>query len=125
MAQTIVTSQAPGAIGPYSQGMKAGSFVFTSGQLPINMKTGALETDDIQAATRYCLENIRAILETAGLSLSRVVKITVFMTNLGDFSAMNEAFAPFFPGNPPARSCVQVAALPKSAAIEIEAVACS
>jgi len=119
----ISTQRAPGAIGPYSQGVSAGDWVFTSGQLPVDMRTGELETADISLATRYALENVRAILLEAGLDLSNVVKTTVFLTDLADFSAVNTAYAAFFAEAPPARSCVQVAALPKGARIEIEAVA--
>jgi len=121
--QIIATQQAPGAIGPYSQGIAAGSLVFTSGQLPIDMRTGELEAADIALATRYALENVRAILQAAGLGLAQVIKTTVFLTDLADFAAVNQAYADFFPQDPPARSCVQVAALPKGARIEIEAVA--
>lgn len=121
--QIIATGQAPGAIGPYAQGIAVGDFVFTSGQLPIDMRTGELETADIALATRYALENVRAVLRAGGLDLAQVVKTTVFLADLADFAAVNQAYAEFFPENPPARSCVQVAALPKGAGIEIEAVA--
>ena len=121
--QVVATSKAPGAIGPYSQGIDAGNLVFTSGQLPIDMRTGEMETTDIALATRYALENVRAILQAAGLDLAQVVKTTVFLTDLADFVAVNQAYASFFPQNPPARSCIEVAALPKGARIEIEAVA--
>jgi 2-iminobutanoate/2-iminopropanoate deaminase len=121
--QVIATPHAPGAIGPYSQGIDAGGLVFTSGQLPIDMRTGALETSDIAAATRFALENVAAILQAAGLGMAQVVKTTVFLTDLADFAVVNEAYAAFFEGEPPARSCVQVAALPKGARVEIEAVA--
>jgi 2-iminobutanoate/2-iminopropanoate deaminase len=123
--KTIATAKAPGAIGPYSQGVIAGNLVFTSGQLPINTATGALETEDIRRAARYSLENCRAVLEAAGAALSNVAKTTVFLTNMADFGAFNEAYAAFFAGigDPPARSCVQVSALPKGAKIEIEMIA--
>lgn len=123
MKNTIVTEKAPKAIGPYSQGIDAGSFVFTSGQLPVDMASGALEKDDIKKAARNSLENCKAILEQAGLSLKNVVKTTVFMVDLSEFAAMNEVYGAYFPENPPARSCVQVAALPLGAKIEIEVVA--
>ncbi|MCL2812520.1 MAG: RidA family protein [Clostridia bacterium] len=119
----IATEHAPGAIGPYAQGIAIGNLVFTSGQLPIDMRTGELESADIALATRYALENVCAILVAAGLELSQVVKVTVFLTDLADFAAVNQAYAEFFAQDPPARSCVQVAALPKGARIEIEAVA--
>ena len=121
--QIVATGQAPGAIGPYSQGIAVGNLVFTSGQLPIDMRTGELETADISLATRYALQNVGAILRAAGLDFAQVVKTTVFLTDLADFAAVNQAYAEFFAQDPPARSCVQVAALPKGARIEIEAVA--
>ncbi|GHV83456.1 reactive intermediate/imine deaminase [Spirochaetia bacterium] len=123
MKNLINTKKAPAAIGPYSQGIETDSFVFTSGQLPINNETGELETADIKRAAKYSIENCKAILEAAGLSLGNVVKTTVFMTDLADFTAMNEVYNSYFPVNPPARSCVQVAALPKGAKIEIETLA--
>ncbi|MDR2021426.1 MAG: Rid family detoxifying hydrolase [Treponema sp.] len=123
MKNVIVTKKAPKAIGPYSQGIDAGSFVFTSGQLPVDMAVNALEKDDIKKAAKNSLENCKAILEQAGLSLKDVVKTTVFMVDLSEFTAMNEVYASYFPENPPARSCVQVAALPLGAKIEIELIA--
>lgn len=119
----IHTNNAPAAVGPYSQGRAFGNMLITSGQLPVDMRTGALETGDIAAATRCCLENVAAILAAGGMTLGDVVKTTVFLTDLNDFAAMNAEYARFFPGEPPARSCVQVAALPKGAHIEIEAMA--
>ncbi len=121
--QPIATDRAPGAIGPYSQGIAIGDFVFTSGQLPIDMHSGELETADIGKAARYAMENVSAILAQAGLTTANIVKTTVFLTDLADFSAVNEVYATFFAAEPPARSCVQVAALPKGARIEIEAIA--
>jgi 2-iminobutanoate/2-iminopropanoate deaminase len=123
MSKVIETKKAPGAIGPYSQGIDAGTLVFTSGQLPINMASGELETADIKQATKNSLDNCKAILEAASSSLDKAVKTTVFLTDLADFAAVNEVYAAYFPGNPPARSCVQVAALPKGAKIEIEVIA--
>jgi 2-iminobutanoate/2-iminopropanoate deaminase len=123
MKNTIVTEKAPTAIGPYSQGIDTGSFVFTSGQLPVDMASGELEKADIKKAAKNSLENCKAILEHAGLSLKNVVKTTVFMADLSEFTAMNEVYASYFPENPPARSCVQVAALPLGAKIEIEVIA--
>ncbi|CDX04262.1 endoribonuclease L-PSP [Desulfitobacterium sp. LBE] len=116
------TDKAPAAIGPYSQGIKAGNLVFTSGQLPLNPLTGELETD-IRQATRQSLENVKNILESAGTSLGKVVKVVVFLRDMNDFAAMNEIYGTFFTTNPPARSAVQVARLPKDAIIEIEAIA--
>lgn len=119
----ISTKNAPGAIGPYSQGVSIGDMVFTSGQLPINPLDGKLIVDDIKAATAQCLENVKAILDQAGTSLDKVIKSTVFLKSLDDFSAMNEVYATYFKENCPARSCVQVAKLPLDAAVEIEVIA--
>lgn len=102
------TDKAPAAIGPYSQGIKAGNLVFTSGQLPLNPLTGELETD-IRKATHQSLENVKNILESAGTSLGKVVKVVVFLRDMNDFAAMNEIYGTFFTTNPPARSAVQVA----------------
>jgi len=121
--KVISTEKAPAAIGPYSQGILANGFVYVSGCLPIDMKTGELSTGDIAEQTRCSLRNVAAILEASGSSLDKVVKTTVFVTNLANFGAVNGAYAEFFPGEAPARACVQVAALPKNAEIEIEAVA--
>ncbi|MDR0908605.1 MAG: RidA family protein [Spirochaetaceae bacterium] len=123
MKTCINTEKAPAAIGPYSQGVSATPFVWTSGQLPIDMKTGELEIRDIKKATKNSIENCRSVLEAAGLGLANVVKTTVFMTNLNDFAAMNAVYSEYFAENAPARSCVQVAALPKGAPIEIEMIA--
>ena len=124
MERTVVsTTNAPQAIGPYSQAVAAGSFVFVSGQLPIDPATGALLEGDIGAMTRQIFANLAAVLTAAGSSLERVVKVTVFLADLNDFQAMNAAYAEFFPAAPPARSTVQVARLPRDARIEIEAIA--
>ncbi len=123
MREIVSTSKAPGAIGPYSQGIKAGGFIFTSGQLPIDVSSGALEIDDIEKATKYCLENVKAIIEEAGSSMDKVVKVLIFLKDMNDFSKVNEVYGNFFKENPPARSCVEVACLPKNVKIEIEAVA--
>lgn len=120
--KSIVTSKAPAAIGPYSQGKDTSNFVFTSGQLPINMETGNMETE-IKAATKASLENVKSILEEAGLTMADVVKTTVFISDMENFGEMNEVYATFFGENAPARSCVQVARLPKDALVEIEAIA--
>jgi 2-iminobutanoate/2-iminopropanoate deaminase len=119
----IATDKAPGAVGPYSQGIAAGGFIFTAGQVPIDPATGKVEAETIEEQTRQSLMNIRAVLHAAGSGLDRVVKMTVFMTDLGQFQAMNAVYAEFFPADPPARSAVQVAALPLGVQIEIEAVA--
>ncbi len=117
------TSGAPRAIGPYSQAVKAGGFIFTSGQIALDPATGAVAGGDVQAQTRRALLNLKAVLEAAGSSMARAVKTTVFLKNMGDFAAMNQVYAEFFPDAPPARSTVEVARLPKDALVEIEAVA--
>lgn len=120
--EVINTKNAPGAIGPYSQGIIVGDFVYTSGQIPINPATGVMETD-IKIATKQSMENVKAILEAAGTSLENVVKTSIFLKDLNDFAVVNEIYGTYFTENPPARSCVQVAKLPKDAVIEIEAIA--
>ena len=120
--EIIHTNNAPGAIGPYSQGIIVGDFVYTSGQIPINPATGVMESD-IKLATKQSMENIKAILEEAGTSLENVVKTSIFLKDLNDFAAVNEVYGTYITENPPARSCVQVAKLPKDAVIEIEAIA--
>ena len=123
MKNIISTANAPAAIGPYSQAIDLGNIVITSGQLPIDPATGALETGSIGDQTRRSMENIIAILAEAGCTLQDVVKTTIFLRDLNDFAAVNEAYAAYFPANPPARACVQVARLPKDANVEIEAIA--
>ena len=123
MKEAIHTAQAPAAIGPYSQAIRANGFVFVSGQLPVDPATGSFAGADVTAQTRQSLQNIQSILAEAGLSMDAVVKTTVFLQNMGDFAAMNEVYAAFFTGACPARAAVQVAALPKGALVEIEAIA--
>ena len=123
MKERIATEQAPAAIGPYSQGIRTAGLVVTSGQLPIDPATGAFAGTDIAAQTRQSLKNVQAVLEAAGSSLDKVLKTTVFLKDMGDFAAMNEVYASFFPGEAPARSAVEVARLPKDALVEIEALA--
>ena len=118
----IDTKNAPGAIGPYSQGMIVGNLVYTSSQLPIDMATGEL-VQDVKLATKASLDNVKAILEEAGTSMDKIFKTTVFVKDLNDFNAVNEVYATYFKSNPPARSCVQVAKLPKDAVVEIEVIA--
>lgn len=120
--EVINTNNAPEAIGPYSQVVIVGDFVYTSGQIPLNPATGELVTD-IKLATKQSMENIKAILEEAGSSLNNVVKTSIFLKDLNDFEAVNEVYGTYFIENKPARSCVQVAKLPKDAVIEIEAIA--
>lgn len=122
--EVINTKNAPGAIGPYSQGIKAGNTVYVSGQLPVNPETGKLYTgNDIQEETRISLQNVKAILEAAGATLNDVVKCTVFIKNMDQFGLINEEYAKFFTDNKPARACIEVAKLPKNANVEIEAIA--
>lgn len=125
MKKVLATSNAPAAIGPYSQGIQAGNMVFVSGQLPIDPATGAFAGDDIAAQTRQSLTNIKNILASGGLTMADVVKTTVLLQNIGDFAAMNEVYATFFEGDCPARAAFEVAALPKGALVEIEAIACA
>ena len=122
--RTVVTSpDAPAALGPYSQAIAAGSLVFCSGQVPIDPRTGELVTGDIHAQTQQALQNLKAVLGAYGLEPADIVKTTVFMTDLSRFTEMNAVYATFFRENFPARSTVQVAALPKGAQVEIEAIA--
>ena len=120
----VSTPAAPAAIGPYSQGITAtGTAVYVSGQLPIDPATGAFPGEDITSQTRQSIENIKAVLAAAGYELSDVVKTTVFLTDMGAFAAVNAVYAKYFEGDCPARSAVQVGALPKGALVEIEAIA--
>ena len=123
--QTIQTDRAPAAIGPYSQGVKttAGELLFTAGQIAMDPETGEIVVGDINEQTRRVLENLKAVIEAGGSSLANVVKVTVFLKDMNDFAAMNEVYAEYFGENPPARSAVQVACLPKDVGIEIECVA--
>jgi 2-iminobutanoate/2-iminopropanoate deaminase len=121
--QQINTEKAPAAIGPYSQAIEANGFVFASGQLPIDPATGAFPAGGIKEQTRQSILNAQAILAAAGLSLSNVVKTTVFLADMGDFAAMNEVYASFFTSPFPARSAVAVKTLPKDALVEIECIA--
>ena len=123
MKQVIQTAAAPKAIGPYSQAIKAGNFIFVSGQLPLDAKTGAMAGSDIATQTEKALENLRAILDAEGYGLADVVKTTVYLKNIQGFAAMNEVYARFFTGDCPARAAFEVARLPKDALVEIEAVA--
>ncbi len=121
--QQISTNNAPAAIGPYSQGIEGNGAIYVSGQLPIDPKTGAFAGDDIKSQTKQSLENVKAILAEAGLTLDDVVKTTVLLEDIADFGAMNEVYSTYFTGICPARSAFQVVALPKGAKVEIEAVA--
>ncbi len=123
MNQAVSTSAAPAAIGPYSQAVKAGNTLYISGQLPIDPSTGAFPSQEITAQTEASLKNIGAILKEAGMDYKNVVKTTVLLKDIADFAAMNEVYAKFFSEPFPARAAFQVAALPKDALVEIEAVA--
>lgn len=123
MRNIVHTDKAPAAIGPYAQANRLGNLVITSGQLPIDMATGAFP-QGIEAQTEASLRNVQAILEAAGSSMDKVIKTTVFLKDMGDFAAMNQVYAKFFPaGVYPSRSAVEVARLPKDALVEIEAIA--
>ena len=119
----IQTEKAPRAIGPYSQALQAGPFVFVSGQIPIDPSTGELVGGEIRQQARRALENIKNILESQELAMEQVVKTTLFLKDMGNFSHVNEVYATYFPSDPPARSTVEVARLPRDVDIEIEAIA--
>jgi 2-iminobutanoate/2-iminopropanoate deaminase len=119
----IATPDAPKAVGPYSQAVAVGNFLFCSGQIPLDPVTGELLKEDVTAQTTLVLENLRAVLAANGMTFAHVVKTTVFLIDLADFAAMNGVYASYFPSQQPARSTIQVAALPKAARVEIEAIA--
>jgi len=121
--KVVMSSDAPAAVGPYSQAVVAGGLIFVSGQLPIDPATGAFPSEDIKELTRQSMKNLGAILKEAGTSMDKVVKTTIYLKDLADFAAVNEVYASFFKGSYPARSCFEVAGLPKGAKVEIEAIA--
>lgn len=121
--EIITAANAPQPIGPYSAGVRAGNFIFTAGQIGINPQTGEIVSGGVEAETRQVMENIRNILEGAGSSLEAIVKTTVFLRDMNDFTLMNAVYSEFFSAEPPARTTVQVAGLPKGVAVEIEALA--
>jgi 2-iminobutanoate/2-iminopropanoate deaminase len=121
--QVITTADAPAAIGPYSQAIRVGNLVFTSGQIPLHPQTGDIVGETAAEQARQVLQNLQAVLQAAGASLQNVVKTTIFLTDLSQFAAVNAVYAEFFPENLPARSTVQVAALPRGVQVEIEAIA--
>ena len=121
--QVIATDEAPKAIGPYSQAIASGDLVFTSGQIPLDPETQEMVKGDIRAQAERVMENLRGVLQAAGTSFGQVVKTTIFLADLADFAAVNEVYGKRFTGSPPARSTVQVAALPKGARVEIEMIA--
>jgi len=123
MRYPVDSNEAPKAIGPYSQGIKAGGFVFVSGQVALDPKTGEMVGDDVAAQTDRVLQNLRAVVEAAGSDLDRVVKTTVYLRSMADFAAMNEVYKRYFKNEPPARATVAVAGLPKDALVEIDLIA--
>lgn len=123
MRDVISTSEAPKAIGPYSQAIKASGFIFVSGQIALDPVTNTLVTGDVALQTERVLQNLRGILSAAGSSLDRVVRSTVFLKNMNDFAAMNQVYGNYFPSAPPARSTVEVARLPKEVLVEIDVIA--
>ena len=125
MKKIIATSDAPAAIGPYSQAIRSGNLIFCSGQIPLEPKSGQIVSDDIGDQTRRVLDNISGLLKSEGLSLADVAKTTIFLTDLGNFQIVNEIYGSYFNNQPPARSTVQISALPKGARVEIEVIACA
>ena len=123
MKKPIFTSEAPAAIGPYSQAMRSGRLLFCSGQIPLDPKSGEIVSSDIAAQTRRVMDNIAGLLRAEGLTFDHIVKTTIFLTSLGDFQTVNEIYGSYFKQDPPARSTVEVSALPKGANVEIEAIA--
>lgn len=121
--ETIATENAPKALGPYSQALKAGGFIYCSGQIPINPATNTIEAVTIEDQTRQAITNLKNVLEKAGSSLAKVVKTTVFIKDMNDFAALNAVYAEMFGATKPARSCVEVARLPKDVKVEIECIA--
>jgi 2-iminobutanoate/2-iminopropanoate deaminase len=123
MNNSIFTGEAPAAIGPYSQAVRSGNFLFCSGQIPLDPTSGQIVSGDIAIQTRRVMDNIAAILRAGGVTFDNVVKTTIFLTNLGDFQIVNETYGSYFKQDPPARSTVQVSALPRGANVEIEVIA--
>ena len=123
MKKIISTTEAPSAIGPYSQAVRAGSMIFCAGQVPLDPKTGQIVSEDISEQTRRVLDNLSAVLKAEQLTMASIVKTTVFLADFGDFPKMNEVYATYFTETPPARSTVGVSTLPKNARVEIEAIA--
>jgi len=123
MKKIVSTTEAPAAVGPYSQAVRVGPMLFTAGQIPLDPKSGQIVSQDVGEQTRRVLDNLTAVLKAENMDFSNIVKTTVFMTNLGDFQTMNEIYASYFTDQPPARSTVQVSALHKGAQVEIEVIA--
>ena len=125
MKRIVSTTDAPAAVGPYSQAVRVGQFVFTAGQIPLDPKTGVIVSEDISEQARRVLDNLTAVLKAENLTFSHIVKTTIFLTDMADFQAVNEVYATYFSDIPPARSTVAVSALPKGARVEIECIAVS
>ena len=123
MKKIISTSEAPAAVGPYSQAVRVGSTIYCAGQIPLDPKSGQIVTGGIEAQTRRVLDNVTAVLKADGLTFANIVKTTIFLTDLGDFQKVNEVYGSYFTQQPPARSTVQVSGLPKGANVEIEVIA--
>lgn len=123
MRKVIATELAPAAIGPYSQGIMTEKYVFTSGQIPVDPKTGKITAETIEGQTEQVMKNLKAVLAESELGMDRIVKTTCFLSDIADFAAFNAVYAKYFPENPPARSCVQAAALPMGAKVEVECIA--
>ena len=121
--EVLYSNLAPEAVGPYSQGIASGDLIFTSGQVPINAQTGKIEATTIEEQTEQVMQNLKCVLAQGGVSFDRVVKTTCFLADINDFAAFNGVYAKYFPENAPARSCVQVAALPLGAKVEVEVIA--
>src|ERR671917_335914 len=125
MKKVISTTEAPAAVGPYSQAVRVGQFVFTAGQIPLDPKSGQIVSQDISEQTRRVLDNLTAVLSAENLTFNHIVKTTIFLMDMNDFQAVNEVYASYFTAQPPARSTVQVSGLPKGARVEIECIAVS
>ncbi|MDI9484856.1 MAG: RidA family protein [Bacillota bacterium] len=122
MRKIVHTEKAPAAVGPYSQGVRAGNLLFISGQLGVNMATGEIAYGDVEEQTRQVLTNLQTIAEAGGSSLAKALKVSVYLTDMEDFAKMNAVYATFFPENPPARVCVEVNALPKGVEVEMDVI---
>jgi 2-iminobutanoate/2-iminopropanoate deaminase len=125
MKKIVSTNEAPAAVGPYSQAVRVGQFLFTAGQIPLDPKSGVIVSEDISEQARRVLDNLTAVLAAENLTFSHIVKTTIFLTDMNDFQAVNEVYATYFSDQPPARSTVAVSALPKGARVEIECIAVS
>ena len=125
MKKIVSTTEAPAAVGPYSQAVRVGQFLFTAGQIPLDPKTGVIVSEDISEQARRVLDNLTAVLQAENLTFDHIIKTTIFLTSMDDFQAVNEVYATYFSAQPPARSTVAVSALPKGARVEIECIAVS